>query len=119
MEIVLAAVVAAAVAGIVVAAGNRRGPAAAAVGHAPPPESAREEGPDATLTKATAAPITPGTQPSRAPATGRPRSAADDEELRARRGEIARIEERLLSKEEALGVRLSELERKERSFEDR
>ena len=40
-------------------------------------------------------------------------------ELRERRAEIARIEERLLRKEEALDVRLSEVERHETSFEDR
>jgi ribonucrease Y len=42
-----------------------------------------------------------------------------DAELRERRAEIARIEERLLRKEEALDVRLSEVERRETSFEDR
>jgi ribonuclease Y len=42
-----------------------------------------------------------------------------DSELRARRSEIARIEERLLQKEESLDGRLAELERKEGSFEDR
>ncbi|MBV9212755.1 MAG: ribonuclease Y, partial [Actinobacteria bacterium] len=42
-----------------------------------------------------------------------------DAELRERRAEIARIEERLLRKEEALEVRLGEIERRETSFEDR
>ena len=114
MEIVLAAVVAAAVAGIVVVAGNRRGPAAAPAGHAPQPDSRRESAAaDATLTKATA--TTPVAPAPAAPVSG----GADDAELRARRAEIARIEERLLSKEESLDVRLTELERKERSLEDR
>jgi ribonuclease Y len=116
MEIVLAAVVAAAVAGIVVVAGNRRGPAAAAAGHAPPPDT-RGEPADAPITQATAtapAAAQPPVSTGRAPA-----SAGGDEELRARRAEIARIEERLLSKEESLDVRLSEMERKERSLEDR
>ncbi len=40
-------------------------------------------------------------------------------ELGARRAEIARIEERLLSKQEALDLRLAELTRKEQSLEDR
>ncbi len=42
-----------------------------------------------------------------------------DAELRERRAEIARIEERLLRKEETLEVRLGEIERREASFEDR
>jgi ribonuclease Y len=123
MEIVLAAVVAAAVAGIVVLAGNRRGPAAAAAGHAPSPERRRESA-DAQVTQATA--TAPATRPQAAAAppaapapAAAPQEPVDDSELRARRAEIARIEERLLSKEEALGVRLTELERKERSLEDR
>jgi ribonuclease Y len=40
-------------------------------------------------------------------------------ELRERRAEIARIEERILRKEEALDVGISEQERRERSLEDR
>ena len=42
-----------------------------------------------------------------------------DAELRERRAEIARIEERLLRKEETLDVRIGEIERREASFEDR
>jgi ribonuclease Y len=42
-----------------------------------------------------------------------------DAELRERRAEIARIEERLITKEEALEVRLEEAARRERSLEDR
>jgi ribonuclease Y len=42
-----------------------------------------------------------------------------DAELRERRAEIARIEERLITKEEALDVRLEEAGRRERSLEDR
>jgi ribonucrease Y len=41
------------------------------------------------------------------------------DELRERRAEIARIEERLLTKEEALDVRLEDAGRKERSLTDR
>ncbi|GAC1319240.1 MAG: ribonuclease Y [Thermoleophilaceae bacterium] len=40
-------------------------------------------------------------------------------ELRARRAEIARIEERLRAKEEAADVRVTELTRRERSLDDR
>jgi ribonuclease Y len=50
------------------------------------------------------------------------RAAAREEiadELRERRAEIARIEERLLTKEEALGVRIEESARRERSLGDR
>jgi ribonuclease Y len=42
-----------------------------------------------------------------------------DAELRERRAEIARIEERLITKQEALEVRLEEAARRERSIEDR
>jgi ribonuclease Y len=44
---------------------------------------------------------------------------AIDVELRERRAEIARNEERILSKEEALDVRIAELDRRETSVEDR
>jgi ribonuclease Y len=40
-------------------------------------------------------------------------------ELRERRGEVARIEERLLTRERSVDGRLSELERREQSLEDR
>src|SRR3954467_1164605 len=114
MEILIAAVVAAAVAAIVVVAGQRRGPAAAAAGHAPPPPEARPEVGDTSVLQATA------TAPAPVPAASVAAPAPiDDSELRVRRAEIARIEERLLSKEEALDLRLAELERKERSLEDR
>src|SRR4051812_29345130 len=115
MEILIAAVVAAAVAALVVVAGQRRGPAAAAAGHAPPPPEARPEVGDASVLKATATapPAAAPTASVAAPAT------SDDSELRVRRAELARIEERLLSKEEALDLRLADLDRKERSLEDR
>jgi ribonuclease Y len=45
--------------------------------------------------------------------------AGDEDELRERRAEIARTQERLITKEEALDLRLAELERKDRSLEDR
>jgi ribonucrease Y len=123
MEIVLAAVVAAAVAGIVVVAGNRRGPTAAPAGHAPRSDP-RREGTDVPVTQATAtAPTASAPAASAAPASAAVPAPAqaplDDSELRARRAEIARIEERVLTKEEALDVRLAELERKERALDDR
>jgi ribonuclease Y len=49
----------------------------------------------------------------------RERRVEIDSELRERRAEIARIEERMLTKEEALEVRLEENARRERSLEDR
>jgi ribonuclease Y len=70
----------------------------------------------------------PGGAASPAPGTPVPadlaaaRAAARDEiadELRERRAEIARIEERLLTKEEALDVRLEDSARRERSLADR
>jgi ribonuclease Y len=118
MEIVLAAVVAAAVAGIVVVAGQRRGPAAAAAGA---PRLAPEPGHDASdsgVVQATATAPVRATAPAPAPMPGA-FDAAAEAELRERRAELARIEERVLSKEDALDVRLAELDRKERSLEDR
>src|SRR5438445_42065 len=117
MEIVIAALVAAAVAGIVVMAGQRRGPAAAAAGSAPPAEP-RSAAPDAVVQATATAPKATGAAPVTA---GVPIAASVVDpglasELQARRAEIARIEERLLSKEESLDVRLTELERKERSL---
>src|SRR5436305_11870542 len=100
MEIVLAAVVAAVVAAAVVSLMTRRTrPAAVALGPAPsrPMESA----------------------PPRATATPTVVRTRDDEpELDVRRAELARIEERLLSKQEALDLRLAEVGRKEQTLED-
>ncbi|HEX4720337.1 MAG TPA: ribonuclease Y [Thermoleophilaceae bacterium] len=127
MEIVLAAVVAAAVAGIVVLAGQRRGPAAAAAGG----QRVRS---DASLVKASATAPTEAPAPVAVPSSSgsgqtppaltavSPAAAGvtpNDGELQVRRAELARIEERLLSKEEAVDLRLADLERKERSIEDR
>src|SRR5436190_13980683 len=107
MEILLAAVVAAVVAGIVVLAGQRRRPApAAAAGHT------LREAKDGGMVQATAAaPARPGTAaPPDPPAGTPPADPGVDTELRARRAEIGRIEERLLGKEEGLDARLNELE---------
>jgi ribonuclease Y len=62
-------------------------------------------------------PSTPGGEAAGpVPAAAREEIAA---ELRERRAEIARIEERLLTKEESLEVRLEDAARKERSLADR
>jgi len=63
--------------------------------------------------------------PAQAPATAQaivppaPDREAVDVELRERRAEIARIEERALSKEETLDVKLYELARREQALQDR
>ncbi len=122
MEIVVAAVVAAAVAGIVVLAGQRRAPAAAPAGHAPAPDHRSATAAQSSLVQATA---TTSPAPVHAPAAAAGAAPpaltvqAADAELGARRAEIARIEERLMSKEETLGLKLAEAERRERSLEDR
>src|SRR6185312_6614008 len=98
MEIVLAAVVAAVVAAAVVSLMTRRArPAAVALG--PPPTRPVDTKPPRTAS--------------------RPRDDEPEPELDARRAELARIEERLLSKQEALDLKLAEVSRKERSLEDR
>ena len=127
MEIVLAAVVAAGVSALVVLLLR---PRTASPAGSPAPDAGR--GP--SLTQATAAPspaAAPSPTPSAAPrasaplppdATARDRDAVRaeiDVELRERRAEIARAEERILRKEESLDVRLTELERREAAFEDR
>jgi ribonuclease Y len=125
MEIVLAAVVAALVSATVVLLLRPR--TVAAAGHAPDPIPAPAEPrppsdpPGATVARATAA---PAAAPSRAaPAPAAAPGGADreglDAELLERRAEIARIEERILRKQESLDVRLAELERRESAFEDR
>jgi ribonuclease Y len=147
MEIVLAALVAAAVAGIVVLAGQRRGPAAAAAGHqrvqsdgplvkataTSPAEAPTPTGAPAVAESPTAgSPVASDKPAGSAPAAGSRQKpaltavpsiatapSAADAELQARRAEIARIEERVLTKEEALDRRLSDLERRERSLDDR
>src|SRR4051794_15483527 len=74
-----------------------------------------------TPTPAQAAPAAgrPGaTTPADATGPGPVRDALEAE-LRERRSEIARIEERLLAKEEAIDARANELARREKSLEDR
>jgi ribonuclease Y len=121
MEIVLAALVAAGVAVAVVLLTQRSRPAQHLIAQAPAAPSAPRT---AERTSAqvgptpgdggTAVSVAPG--PVAAPATT---TEVAGMELRERRAEVARIEERLLRKEEALDLRLTELARKEQSLEDR
>src|SRR2546423_2186931 len=123
MEIFVGAAVAAVVSALVVLLRGRP-----RVAHAGPrvasgaPPAARPEMTAATAT----APASGGSRARspKAPTDGHsagptPVREAIDDELRERRAEIARIEERVLSKEEKLAVRLAELERRETSLEDR
>jgi ribonuclease Y len=71
--------------------------------------------PDPVLREVPQADAPPPPRPVAVPSAG----SSDDSELRARRSEIARIEERMLAKEESIDLRLAEMERKERSLEDR
>jgi ribonucrease Y len=64
------------------------------------------------------APAAPAPRAAVVPVAAPDRSAVDDE-LRERRAEIARIEERSLSKEESLDARLADFSRRERVREDR
>jgi ribonuclease Y len=115
MEILLAAVVSAAVAGtvaLVIAQRTRTAGASTApapvtrtggVGPAPAPEEPSPEPTEQESGKA--APVEPS-EPPRV-------------ELTERRAEIARIEERLLGKEQHFDARLAELERRDQSLADR
>ena len=113
MEIVLAAVVAAVVSGGVVFLAQRTAPRSGVVtaaGPAPaaPPAPVRDG--RETAAKERPEPVAP-----------RPAESASDieHELRERRAELARAEERILRKEQSLDVQLTELERRERSLDDR
>jgi ribonuclease Y len=140
LDVLVAGVVAGGVAGGVVMAarprstprgpGGRAGAAAALVGAptytgsaASTSLMAKTNGPDPLAPVQAAAPATSAAARARAPAPpAEPRAPARDEiaeDLRERRAEIARIEERLLTKEASLEVRLEDLSRKERSLTDR
>src|SRR5947208_6252739 len=105
MEIVLAAVVAAVVAAAVVSLMTRRGTRPAPVALGPPQPRTVET-------------TTPRTAVRRRDEKAEP-DLEPDTELDARRAELARIEERLLSKQEALDLKLAEVGRKEKSLDDR
>jgi ribonuclease Y len=110
------AIVGGVVAGIVARSARRD------IGH--PAGSAAIAGPRESTTLARTQAATPGAvarSGSGASADGPAGPALDglQAELRERRSEIARIEERLLAKEEAIEVRGNELQRRERSIDDR
>jgi ribonuclease Y len=113
MEIVLAAVVAAIVAGGVVLLTQRTGARSGLVAStAPPAVPPRAAAPPRETREA------PPSDPTDPPPP--PEHAGDAEhELRERRIELARAEERILGKEQSLDVRLAELDRRDRSLEDR
>ena len=129
MEIVVGAAVAAVVSAVMVLLlGRQRAGGVAVVDSGPPVRPAgrapkRAGVSRATATAAAAAPALGATRQAEEPLADEPARAvvqdAIDVELRERRAEIARIEERILSKEESLDVRLGELERRETSVEDR
>src|SRR3954452_7783984 len=117
LGVIVAGLVAGGVAGGIVLAGRSRAPRQATGGAAALPiqpgqlASERSDQPGEDSTAALAVAVDPAS-----------RALARDEidaELRERRAEIARIEERLITKEEALEVRLEETARRERSLEDR
>ncbi|MEA2352147.1 MAG: ribonucrease [Thermoleophilaceae bacterium] len=127
MEIVVGAAVAAVVSAVVVLLMGRPRGARVAVADSGRPVDPPGRGPRrAELSAATATSTAPAVpEPPPADAHAEPGPAGDvvrsaiDTELRERRAEIARIEERILSKEEALDGRLGELERRETSLGDR
>jgi ribonuclease Y len=123
MEIVLGAVVAAVVSATVVLLLGRPRAGNMAMAQAPPvAPPTRAERPSQAASKAAPAPLTPVPAGHDAAAEEAARVSAREEinaELRERRAEIARIEERILRKEEALDVHIGEMERRERSLEDR
>jgi len=107
MEIVLAALVAAAVAVAVVLLVQRpRAASTSGAGAATPP-------------KASAGPPSPPRRSTADPQTTPERRDALEDELRVRRSELARLEERMLAKEQSLELRGQELGERERSLDDR
>jgi ribonucrease Y len=131
MEIVVGAAVAAVVSAVVVLLMGRTRAGHVAVNSGPrvSPRGSGRGRPEVTAATATgrtaraAPPRTRGAEPPGDAHTAAPSPAvvreAIDEELRERRAEIARIEERILGKEEALNAQLAELERRETSQGDR
>jgi len=108
------ALVAGIVAGLVSRSGRRD------VAHATGSAALPASGDSPTVTRTQAAPAAAKGSTAAATATAEPvKRDALEAELRERRSEIARIEERLLAKEEAIDARANELARRERSLEDR
>ena len=120
MEIVLAALVGALVAVSVLLAQRAR-----STGGAQPPVASPVVATDGIQASPLAAGGPPGAVPAASPPRreGRPEPASGSDgleaELHARRAEVARVEERLLSGEQTLKARMADLERRERSLEDR
>ncbi len=126
MEIVLAAVVSATVAAFVaLAIGRRRESSVAAstgaLGGRGPARLVDADG--STKPEVVAAAAEPGaatTAPAPVAASEPPPAPlADGDELRERRAELARLEERALANEQATAARLEEIDRRERSLDDR
>ena len=114
MEILLAALVAAAVAVAVVLLVQRPRQVAAPVGAAPRPDRVAERAdahPPAPDPAATPAPKAAGAAPA-------PSEQVEDE-LRARRAELAALEERLRAREQSLDLREGEADDRTRSLDDR
>jgi ribonuclease Y len=121
MEILLGAVVAAVVSATVVLLLRPRTVAAAGPADARSRQSSADKD-VGTVTQATArerAPARPAASVQATPVDRNAVRAEIDAELAARREEIARIEERILRKEEALDVHLGEAERRETQLADR
>jgi ribonuclease Y len=118
LDVIVAGLVAGLVAGGIVLMGRSRAP-----GHATPGVAAFPAAPPAARTERTGPDDDAEPTPTLAVAVDPAgRAALRDEidaELRERRAEIARIEERLITKEESLQVRLEDAGRRERSLEDR
>ena len=104
MEILLAAVVAAAVSAAVVLAAQRSRKVPAPAGGLPAQRRWPRRAPAGSAARAL---------------RGRRGGAEADEELGARRAELARLEERLRAKEGSIDGRIAELDERERSLEDR
>jgi ribonucrease Y len=105
-------------AGVAGNGGERTGASGRAAGAAGTPRAAEAE---AAEPRSTGRASSTGAAPAvaMAPVTRTAVREEIDAELRERRAEIARIEERLLTKEEGLEVRLEEAGRRERSLADR
>jgi ribonuclease Y len=119
LDVIVAGLVAGGVAGGIVLMGRSRGPrhASGTLAAVPMPATQLKRG--GSDGAADSAAQGPQLAVAADPAT---RAALRDEidaELRERRAELARIEERLITKEESLDVRLEEAARRERSLEDR
>jgi ribonuclease Y len=108
---------AASVGGPAAAGGHGAGSRASAAAPHPAPVAAPPSPPAPAAAPGAATPSHPSAPPDAASRAAAREEIAD--ELRERRAEIARIEERLLTKEESLQVKLDDAIRKERQLQDR